>query len=517
MQPHHPRPTANDDEGTGPLFNPPLWIQRRALVSQELKAAGVGSVLDLGCGEGALLEILLNDPRFTQLAGVDVDVDALNMAMRACAPTEYDKTYLRELPVEFNLWHGSIAEMDPRLSGFDAIASIEVVEHLPAEVLAAFPRVTLGEYRPKIMVVTTPNADFNVNFTDLQHGTPEKPFRHWDHKFEWTRSEFEAWGSSAAAQYGYAVRFTGIGTLASGLGNEHIVGQCSQVAIFTKLPTPARPLSQSFGPVGTVSPPYKHHGNIQYPYFAETGFSNTDIVMELQKLTPVLVWNDWHSRCADLRATGSSENAAWNLPDGTHAMPLEAFWNILRVRQLCKTYDRFVDVLQSSECKPFFSLEEGQKSIRVLFAVPRDEVSGRVPDDPGPDHNYVDSDSEDEEGDKGDGKWAAAQYADFLDAQAKRRSLPITNCTPPLSRRTSRLSLRQPREAWSDGLAGQDWEDEGPAALKHDWGTPVFANGGASEGILFAPSPKADEGARREEGWGPPPANPTGTWKTVLS
>ncbi|KAJ3144266.1 Small RNA 2'-O-methyltransferase [Geranomyces variabilis] len=416
-------------------------------------------------------------------------------------------------------------EMDPRLSGFEAIASIEVVEHLPADVLAAFPRVTLGEYRPKIMVVTTPNADFNVNFTDLQHGTPEKPFRHWDHKFEWTRAEFQAWASTAAAEYGYAVRFMGVGTLASGLGNEHIVGQCSQVAVFTRLPDLERPLNgRSSFPPEPASLPYKHHGSIQYPYFAQTGFSNADIVAELRHLTPVLVWNDWHSRCADLRAEGSSISAAWKDSDGTHGIPLDAFWNILRVRQLCKTHDRFLDVLRSPECTPFYLLEEEQKNVRVLFAVPRDEVSGRAPDDPGPDHGYIDSESSEDEGEASDGRWAAVEYADFLDAQAKRRSLPITNCTPPLSRKTSRLSLRQPGQSWSDALADQD---DGPEERKDDWAMPGTGSrqGEAAEGMLSSPSPRFDGDVPVESfempsvvgGWGPPPVNPTGTWDSVIT
>ncbi|KAJ3178938.1 Small RNA 2'-O-methyltransferase [Geranomyces variabilis] len=404
------------------------------------------------------------------------------------------------------------------------IASIEVVEHLPADVLAAFPRVTLGEYRPKIMVVTTPNADFNVNFTDLQYGTPEKPFRHWDHKFEWTRAEFQAWANSAAAEYGYGVRFTGVGTLTSGLGNEHVVGQCSQVAVFTRLPDPERPLNgRSSCLPETVSFPYKHHGSIQYPYYAETGLSNADIVAELRHLTPVLVWNDWHSRCADLRAEGSSATAAWKDADGTHAMPLEAFWNILRVRQLCKTHDRFLDVLRSPECEPFYLLEEERKTVRVLFAVPRDEVSGRAPDDPGPDHGYTDSESEEDDADAGDD--VEVKYADFLDAQAKRRSLPITNCTPPLSRKTSRLSLRQPQQSWSDALA--DHAADGPEERKDDWAMPSIESrqGEAAEGRLLSPALHRDlhvlpwesfEKPSVVAGWGPPPVNPTGTWNSDL-
>ena len=42
--------------------------------------------------------------------------------------------------------------------------------------------------KPKIVIITTPNREYNVLFENF-----EGPFRHWDHKFEWTRSEFQNW------------------------------------------------------------------------------------------------------------------------------------------------------------------------------------------------------------------------------------------------------------------------------------------------------------------------------------
>lgn len=59
--------------------------------------------------------------------------------------------------------------------------------------LTGFWKTVLGAYSPRLVIVTTPNAEFNVNFPQLMYGTPDSKFRHWDHKFEWTRKEFEEW------------------------------------------------------------------------------------------------------------------------------------------------------------------------------------------------------------------------------------------------------------------------------------------------------------------------------------
>ena len=59
--------------------------------------------------------------------------------------------------------------------------------------LNKFFDVVLGTYKPKIVIVTTPNVEFNVYFPQLKYGTPEARLRIEDHRFEWTRSEFQEW------------------------------------------------------------------------------------------------------------------------------------------------------------------------------------------------------------------------------------------------------------------------------------------------------------------------------------
>ena len=65
--------------------------------------------------------------------------------------------------------------------------SVTSIEHLEPTVLEAMPAVVFGFLRPRLAVFTTPNAEFNVLFPDFSG------MRHWDHKFEWTRAEFQQW------------------------------------------------------------------------------------------------------------------------------------------------------------------------------------------------------------------------------------------------------------------------------------------------------------------------------------
>lgn len=120
---------------------------------------------------------------------------------------------------------------------YDAITAVEVVEHLHPHELEVFPQNLLQVYAPKVAIVTTPNAEFNVFFPNLMYGSKDSQFRHWDHKFEWTRSEFQDWYYSNkpraklnAKLYEYSVTFTGVGLLNS----DKSYGHCTQVAVFCR-------------------------------------------------------------------------------------------------------------------------------------------------------------------------------------------------------------------------------------------------------------------------------------------
>ena len=99
------------------------------------------------------------------------------------------------------LMQGALTYRDKRLTGYDAAAVVEVIEHLDPPRLAAFERVLFEFARPGAVVMTTPNAEYNVKFEALPAGS----LRHRDHRFEWTRAEFQTWATGVAARFHRAI------------------------------------------------------------------------------------------------------------------------------------------------------------------------------------------------------------------------------------------------------------------------------------------------------------------------
>jgi 3' terminal RNA ribose 2'-O-methyltransferase Hen1 len=195
-----------------------LHTQRHGAVLAALRETGARRVIDLGCGDGKLLKLLLAERTFTEVAGMDVSHRALEFAAR--------RLHLDSLPpaqrARLNLFQGSLTYRDGRLTGYDAATVVEVIEHLDPPRLAVFERCVFEAAHPASVVVTTPNVEYNVRFPTLPAGT----LRHKDHRFEWTRAEFEAWAGTVAGRFGYAVRFLPIGPV------DPEVGAPSQMAVF---------------------------------------------------------------------------------------------------------------------------------------------------------------------------------------------------------------------------------------------------------------------------------------------
>jgi 3' terminal RNA ribose 2'-O-methyltransferase Hen1 len=195
-----------------------LHDARLQTVATELKVSGAKRVLDLGCGEGKLIRELLKDRQFEEIVGMDVSYRSLEIAA--------DRLHLDTLPPKqkerIKLIQGSLMYRDKRMSGFDAAAVVEVIEHLDEPRLAAFERVLFEFARPQTVVLTTPNSEYNVKFETL----PAGQFRHRDHRFEWTRDQFEKWARRIGERFGYSVEFKAVGK------EDHAVGAPTQMGVF---------------------------------------------------------------------------------------------------------------------------------------------------------------------------------------------------------------------------------------------------------------------------------------------
>jgi 3' terminal RNA ribose 2'-O-methyltransferase Hen1 len=216
-----PAGTENEAIATREAVAEPVRLadQRLARVVEVLREAGARRVLDLGCGPGRLLQLLLKERQFEEIVGVDASTRALEIA--------HDRLDLDRMPERqrnrVKLLQGALTYRDRRLAGFDAAAVVEAIEHIDPPLLGAFARAVFETARPQTVVLTTPNREYNDRIEALQGGK----LRHGDHRFEWTRAEFEAWARAMADRFGYSVRLDGVGE------PDPELGAPTQMGIFT--------------------------------------------------------------------------------------------------------------------------------------------------------------------------------------------------------------------------------------------------------------------------------------------
>lgn len=197
-----------------------LHEHRHGTILAVLDARKVQSVVDLGCGEGKLLRELLRRPALKRIVGVDVAHRALEIASERLHLEGMSPARRKRI----ELIHGSLLYRDERLAGFDAAVLCEVIEHLDEPRLAAMERVVFGEAQPGLVLVTTPNCEYNAKWETLASGA----MRHRDHRFEWTRAEFAAWADRVGKRFGYAVECRPVGD------EDALVGAPTQMGVFTR-------------------------------------------------------------------------------------------------------------------------------------------------------------------------------------------------------------------------------------------------------------------------------------------
>ena len=217
-----PDETAQRHERGEALLEAPLRLgeQRMQAVLDVLRELGAARVLDLGCGEGRLIGEMLRESAIRSITGLDVSHRALELASQ--------RLRLDTLPAaqreRVTLLHGSLTYRDQRLSGHDTAVAMEVIEHIDPPRLGAFEEAIFSTARPGAVLITTPNAEYNALFP----GLPAGAFRHQDHRFEWTRGEFQNWAHGVAERRGYDVRFQNIGP------EDAALGAPTQMGVFTR-------------------------------------------------------------------------------------------------------------------------------------------------------------------------------------------------------------------------------------------------------------------------------------------
>lgn len=189
--------------------------ERLAAVLEAVTQAQAARILDLGCGSGDLMLPLLDLPGITRIVGLDPDRAALARCRdRLAAHPRGSRAEARE---------GSMTLAHPDLAGFDCACLVETIEHLPIKALPALEAAVFAGMRPRVVIVTTPNAEFN----DLL-GVPRTRLRRPDHHFEWTRAQFGDWAGAVAARSGYAVSLRDVA------GAHPDLGGASQMAVFAQ-------------------------------------------------------------------------------------------------------------------------------------------------------------------------------------------------------------------------------------------------------------------------------------------
>lgn len=209
----------------GPSFYPPLYIQRYSFVKDILDTLQPESVVDFGCSECGIFRHLKEVTSLLRISLVDIDSSTLAVNKYRIRPHCYDYLQKRKNPLHVQIFDGSATKFDKCLADYDAVVMVEFIEHLYEDDLKNVIKMVFGCINPNFVVMTTPNYDFNQLFPGPLR------FRHYDHKFEWTRNQFQTWCNEICETYGYDSTFHGIG---EGPTDSPDLGCCSQAAVLKR-------------------------------------------------------------------------------------------------------------------------------------------------------------------------------------------------------------------------------------------------------------------------------------------
>lgn len=192
---------------------PKLNAQRQTEIMSTLIRLDAKSVLDLGCGNGSLLELLAQAKRFSKIGGMDIAARNIEEARKKlCAPG-------RRFCEAENVFVGSLTYKDNRISNYDTLVLSEVIEHFELERMDLVMKNIFENARPNLFIMTTPNKAYNI-----EYHLKDDEIRHPDHRHEFTEAEFSSFCQKLASQYNYELEMSTIGEKLPELGAPTLMG-----------------------------------------------------------------------------------------------------------------------------------------------------------------------------------------------------------------------------------------------------------------------------------------------------
>lgn len=149
------------------------------------------SFIDVGCGTGELSYLLIAEDKSRTVLGIDSDDWRIRKARK-------NKSVKRNNKQLANAYYGGLSfyntnALYPILHDYipfqDCMVCSEFIEHLTLEDRKRFYELVLDYYKPRYLVITTPNYEYNVNYPGLVNEDGTISYRHKDHKIEFTKVE----------------------------------------------------------------------------------------------------------------------------------------------------------------------------------------------------------------------------------------------------------------------------------------------------------------------------------------
>lgn len=161
-----------------------LYNERNNAILQILLLYNIDSVLDCGCGNGRLLKTLSESNRFRRLAGIDNSIKQITKAKK------------NNVSNNVSFFCKSFFDLNSDFNFYDAIIASEVIEHFSKNELHEFIHIMFHVLSPKIVIITTPNKDYNHNYEKLYNG-----LRHSSHQFEFNELEVKEFANDVEKTY----------------------------------------------------------------------------------------------------------------------------------------------------------------------------------------------------------------------------------------------------------------------------------------------------------------------------